>query len=331
MQPLKDKVQVISRYADPSMKRKRDSVDHAEDDSVKERFTHTFFCDGAKHRHVDCELGSEKKRILALVYAVGSPQVFSDLLALYQSHQEKSGVSTNNETQRAMQAYTIAEAQDVRATLRKRAAALHIHLLFQERQKLHKYRLMIAKSARRKNANKKPDALTGRRGLSADSYAVDDLIAEWANQSVVKVQNLPEYDAMKKKLTKVKAEGKVAQDLETACGIPIWTLLPCRKVISPYDNVTEICPKMYDMFSVFCFKADIFRYYALSAADLTTFGNHLKENRPFLFECLPHYTAQLEAICKGAYVQLKPERHSPDSILQLACDSKELLSWLTPL
>lgn len=330
MKPLKDKVQVISRYADPSTKRKRESIDHTQDDSVEERSKHTFFSDGMK-RYINYEMISEEKRVLNLMYAVGSPQVFFDLLALYQSHQEKAEPSTNNETQRAMQAYTITETEDVRMTLCKRAASLHIHLLFQERQLIHQYRLRVAKSHRRRKASKKLDVVTGCRGLSADSYAVNELIAEWASQSVDQVKDHPEYNAMKKKLTKVKADGKILQNLESVYRIPIWTLLPCRKMISPCDNVTEIYPKMYDISLVFFFKADIFRYFTLSAADLILFGNRLKEKRLFLFECLPHYATQLEAICKGAHIQLTPGHHSPNSILQLTYDSKELLSWLTPL
>ena len=72
------------------------------------------------------------------------------------------------------------------------------------------------------------------------------------------------------------------------------------------------------------------RYDALSAADLTSFANNLKENRPFLFECPPPYVAQLEAICKGEHVQLKLGHHCPNSILQMPCDSNELLGWLAP-
>ena len=60
----------------------------------------------------------------------------------------------------------------------------------------------------------------------------------------------PDYEAMKKKLTKVKAHGKVVKETDSARGIPIWTLLPCRKMISPVNSSTEIGPKMYDDFIV---------------------------------------------------------------------------------
>ena len=188
--------------------------------------------------------------ILALVSAVGCPQVMADLTDMLRDTRTRP--PGNNRTQTALNLYTDAEKSLLRSKVWMRYASIYMYLAFEEISKSVKSRQGSWKVARRKAARQEKriiesgatttSPLTVRK--RAASHALEQLAAQALGVSVEELCQHERVKAYKEKIRKIKNEGKEAYSFNEACKQKVWILLPAQNMASPLDDNLVVKPNM---------------------------------------------------------------------------------------
>lgn len=194
-------------------------------------------------------------RVLGMVAAIGCPQVMADLVDTLQDTDDLT--VGNNYTETALKLYTKAESNLVRNSLKMRYAAVYMYCRFeqltgsiQEEEKESKQRRRRQVRRERKSGGKGRQGPTPLSDLlsnptkKAASYALDQLTAEAYNIPVKALLKTRDYTAYKERIQKIKAEDRVACQLDVAGSHRVWILIPGRDMASPLDDKLIIKPTM---------------------------------------------------------------------------------------
>jgi len=185
---------------------------------------------------------NDMHHILALVSAVGCPQVMADLTDMLQD--TEAPPPSNNPIQAALNLYTNAEKSLLRSKIWMRYASDYMYLAFEEIKKSTQSRQKSLKQARRTAARQdkkiaKSEASGGgipaltKRGAS---YALEQLAADALEVSVEELAQHQRRNAYKERIRKIKDEGKAAHRFNEICNQRLWILVPAQDMASPLDN-----------------------------------------------------------------------------------------------
>lgn len=190
--------------------------------------------------------------ILALVSAVGCPQVMADLTDMLRVTQTPS--LGNNRTQAALNLYTDAEKSLRRSKIWMRYASIYMYLAFEDIKKSVQSRQGLWKAARRKvvrQDKKRIESGASTKGTpqlsvtnKAASYALEQLAADALGVSVEELCQLEQRNAYKQKIRKIKDEGKAAHSFNEICKQRLWILVPAQNMASPLDDSFVVKPNM---------------------------------------------------------------------------------------
>jgi len=190
--------------------------------------------------------------ILALVSAVGCPQVMADLTDMLRVTQTSS--LGNNQTQAALNLYTDAEKSLLRSKIWMRYASIYMYLAFEDIKKSVQSRQGAWKVARRKAARQDkrrmesgastqdipPSTVTNK----AASYALEQLAADALGVPVEELCQLEMRKAYKEKIRRIKDEGRAAHGFNEICKQRLWILIPAQNMASPLDHSFVVKPNM---------------------------------------------------------------------------------------
>ncbi|KAI9796726.1 MAG: hypothetical protein M1835_003307 [Candelina submexicana] len=193
---------------------------------------------------------AEIYQILALVSAIGSPQVLLDIADLCRSMSKQPYEMSPqvNQMFKAYWLYNNAEASILSGHVRQRLLAVFIYEQFKALDNCHQRLLDENRKIRNRKDHK--GSLTGRPKDST-SYALDDLVAYCHNTTPENVQLHPNhYKAERSKIKRLKDKGKALFDFSERFQIGrvsmnVWMLLPMRKIRSAFDEDVYARPKDY--------------------------------------------------------------------------------------
>ena len=190
--------------------------------------------------------------ILALVSAVGCPQVMADLSDMLRDTQTPP--PGNNRTQVALNLYTDAEKSIRRSKIWMRYASIYMYLAFENIKMSVQSRQGSWKAARRKAARQDKKLMESGASTRATppstvrnkaaSYAFEQLAADGLGVSVEELRQHERRKAYKRKIRRIKDEGKEAHSFNEICNQKVWILLPAQNMASPLDDTIVVKPNM---------------------------------------------------------------------------------------
>jgi len=279
--------------------------------------------------------------ILALVSAVGCPQVMADLTDMLRDTQTPP--PGNNRTQAALNLYTDAEKSLLRSKIWMRYASIYMYLAFEDIKKSVQSRQGSWKVARRKAARQDkrliqsgastrvnpPSTVTNKAAF----YALEQLAADALGVSLEELRQLERRKAYKQKIRKIKDEGKAAHIFNEICKQRLWILVPAQNMASPLDDSIVVKPNMYKFIEItkllICLRVD--RYLQLSHDHMRLFANALQKLRPKLGYLISR-AAELDSILHNPFqdrrMTYRLEDLDAEAILKEELDSHDLLHCL---
>lgn len=198
--------------------------------------------------------------ILALVSAVGCPQVMADLTDMLRVTQTPP--PGNNRTQAALNLYTDAEKSLLQSKIWMRYASNYMYLAFEDIKKSVQSRQGAWKVARRKAARQDkrrmesgastqdipPSTVTNMAASTvtnkAASYALEQLAADALGVPVEELCQLEMRKAYMEKIRRIKDEGRAAHSFNEICKQRLWILVPAQNMASPLDHSFVVKPNM---------------------------------------------------------------------------------------
>lgn len=203
---------------------------------------------------VDSQRGTPERIhfILALVSAVGCPQVMADLTDMLRD--TSTLPSGNNRTQAAFNLYADAEKSLLQSKIWMRYASIYIYLAFEHIKKSIQPRQRLSKLVRRNTVRQSTRLIQSGASTTvnsssavtykAASYALEQLAADALGVSVEELRQLERCNAYKEKIRKIKDYGKAAHNFNDICNQRLWILVPARAMASPLDDSIVVKPKM---------------------------------------------------------------------------------------
>lgn len=199
--------------------------------------------------------GVEIYRILALVSAIGSPQVLLDIADLYQDmpYQPLQASQKLNQTAKAYWLYNHAQASVIGGHIQQRLLSVIIYRKFEALHKYYKDWLL----SRRKDSRLKSSKLKGPSGngspKDSTSYALDALVALCHNTDIADVRADSNLQLERKKITKLKNRGEGLSNFNQRFrevyggdeNMHVCSLLPARKMKSVLDGNVKVDVQQY--------------------------------------------------------------------------------------
>ena len=186
-------------------------------------------------------LSDEIYRILALVSAIGSPQVLLDLSDLYRSISDQSSETIQmNPIAKAYWLYNHTEAHILCGQVRKRLLMVFIYKQFKMIQDEWQHKLDENRRAKRRKSSDRSEGLLplGKKPKSA-TFALDALVQScYQNNMPIKKEQL---HSERMKIQKLKDQGAKFFNFSEYFkaefeSLEIWYLLPIKDIKSPLDE-----------------------------------------------------------------------------------------------